>query len=79
MTAIVAIPGAELQVGDVLLPSPDSRMARVDRITLVMRVGPYHLNPLLLAHGTTKYDNREMPFTDWSESFYADEWVVVER
>lgn len=81
-TALVPIPGNDLRVGDVYLPKVDRRM-KVERITLVTRPG-YPYSPMLIAQGPTemppsKFSPEGYTASDWDESYWGDEFVVVER
>ena len=82
MSTLVPVPGEDLRVGDVYLPKVDRRM-KVERIMLVTRPG-YPMNPMLIAQGATemppsKFSPEGYTASDWDETYWIDEFVVVER
>ena len=76
MATLTPIPGDDLRVGDVYLPKTSRRMV-VERITIETRPG-YATRPMFIAEGLTTgiSEGRALP---WTETYFGDDWVAVER
>ncbi|WBQ02980.1 hypothetical protein [Kribbella sp. CA-293567] len=78
--SLVAIAGNELRIGHVYWPTTTRRMC-VERITLKTCAGR-PMDPMLIAHGPTELkdtDDGVVVAEKWTDNFFGDDWVVVER